>query len=714
VRAPDGRALFGVVGRAEYGPLGDALRRSGLRWRPAVSLSLLGAAAALQLTAFGVLGARIALALDIGSSLILLLVALGGMAAGGAGAIRAAESGVPRSSLALGAGAAAAVALALTGLASGFWQLGLCLALGGAATGAAFAVHGPLLMDHYRPEVRLRMFSLYWAGITGGMAVAAASAVLATGALTWRGVFLVLAVVAGAAVVLAAPLRDRRPGSWDSLRLRRAMGAAAGADAGTNGSRASVEDDGPAVGTVEELRQVLGAPATRLMMLAVAFWGSLAVGNRPYLLLWWEQRWGADGRQQAWLYALACVGAVVGLALSAKRAEIAWRVDPGHLLVLARNAGMAGGVCVVLSAVVPGLYPSLVFSALGFGAFAVLLPAVTVAFLAVVRPQVRPHASLVIGLALLTGAILGQQSFAAVGARFGVRWILVLSGVVGAYVLQGLHPAARQVDAALDATIHRLTEEEQLRLAVGRGAHVPLLTCRAVDFSYGQLQVLFDVNFSVDAGEMVALLGTNGAGKSTLLRVISGLGIPTRGSIHLQGNDVTYLDASQRVALGISQVPGGRAVFGPMSVVDNLRVFGYSHGRDRAAVERGIDTTFETFPRLAERRHQLAATLSGGEQQMLALGKALILRPRVLLIDELSLGLAPNIVAQLFGLVRRINAEGTAVVLVEQSVNAALALVDHAYFMEKGEIRFDGRAADLIERPDLLRSVFLEGARAAT
>jgi len=239
-----------------------------------------------------------------------------------------------------------------------------------------------------------------------------------------------------------------------------------------------------------------------------------------------------------------------------------------------------------------------------------------------------------------------------------------------------------------------------------------MLACRSIDFSYGQLQVLFDVSFAVDDGEMVALLGTNGAGKSTLLRVISGLGLPTKGSVRFRGTDITYVDAERRLQLGITQVPGGRAIFRSLSVVENMKLFAYTHGRDKAAIDRGIDATFEAFPRLAERRNVAAGTLSGGEQQMLGLGKAFILRPRLLLIDELSLGLAPKIVSELLDMVRRINADGTAVVLVEQSVNVALSVVGHAYFMEKGEIRFDGKADDLLKRSDLLRSVFLKGAAA--
>jgi ABC-type branched-subunit amino acid transport system ATPase component len=213
---------------------------------------------------------------------------------------------------------------------------------------------------------------------------------------------------------------------------------------------------------------------------------------------------------------------------------------------------------------------------------------------------------------------------------------------------------------------------------------------------------------------MVALLGVNGAGKSTLLKVISGIGLPSRGSVRFRGTDITFLDAERRLRLGVTQIPGGRAVFGPMTVVENLRSFGYTLGRDTKAVDSAIDRCFDAFPRLAERRSQNASTLSGGEQQMLGLSKGLILRPQLLLIDELSLGLAPVIVAQLLEMVRQINADGTAVVLVEQSVNIALNLVDHAYFMEKGEIRFDGPAQELLSRDDLLRAVFLEGAGAST
>jgi ABC-type branched-subunit amino acid transport system ATPase component len=258
--------------------------------------------------------------------------------------------------------------------------------------------------------------------------------------------------------------------------------------------------------------------------------------------------------------------------------------------------------------------------------------------------------------------------------------------------------------------LDEVIEAEEVRTMRARGVQLPMLACRHVDFAYSRLQVLFDVSFTVDDGEIVALLGTNGAGKSTLLRVISGLGLPSRGSVRFRGIDITFLDAERRVGLGISQVPGGRAVFGPMTVTENLRAMAYHHGRNRHAIEAGIEASYDAFPTLARRRNQLASTLSGGEQQMLGLSTAFIVQPRLLLIDELSLGLAPKVVGELLDMVRRINQAGTAIVLVEQSVNVALSIVQHAYFMEKGEIRFDGEASELLARPDLLRSVFLEGA----
>ena len=238
----------------------------------------------------------------------------------------------------------------------------------------------------------------------------------------------------------------------------------------------------------------------------------------------------------------------------------------------------------------------------------------------------------------------------------------------------------------------------------------PLLQLRDVHASYGAVEVLRGIDIAVREGEIVALLGTNGAGKSTILRCISGLMDLDAGAISFDGRDITGLSTEETVRLGITQVPGGRGLLPNLSVEENLRMGAYPIRKDRGRVNAGYDRVYETFPRLGERRKQLAGLMSGGEQQMLAIGRALMLQPKLMMIDELSLGLAPIVVQHLVGVVKEINDSGVAMILVEQSANLALSITDHAFFIEKGRIRFDGSSRDLLERDDLLRSVFLAAA----
>jgi len=234
-----------------------------------------------------------------------------------------------------------------------------------------------------------------------------------------------------------------------------------------------------------------------------------------------------------------------------------------------------------------------------------------------------------------------------------------------------------------------------------------VLDVRGLCASYGAVQVLRDVDLRVRKGEIVALLGTNGAGKSTILRCISGLMKPDAGSIHFGGDDVSGLAPEETVRRGICQVPGGRGLLPNLTIEENLRMGAYPLRRDKAAVSAGYERVYAAFPRLAERRTQLAGTLSGGEAQMLAIGRAFMLQPALMMIDELSLGLAPLVVQDLVTKVRQINDLGVTMILVEQSANLALTITDHAYFIEKGQVRFDGSSSELLARDDLLRSVFL-------
>ncbi|MBV9410633.1 MAG: ABC transporter ATP-binding protein, partial [Acidimicrobiia bacterium] len=200
------------------------------------------------------------------------------------------------------------------------------------------------------------------------------------------------------------------------------------------------------------------------------------------------------------------------------------------------------------------------------------------------------------------------------------------------------------------------------------GAADPILSCRGVDVSYGPVQVLFEVDFDVTEGELVALLGTNGAGKSTLLKGVCGLVKPKHGTVTFAGEDVTNLPADITTKRGISLMPGGKGVFPTLSVVENLRLASWLIKDRPADVEAARAEVFELFPVLKRRQDQMAGDLSGGEQQMLALGGALMTKPRMLMIDELSLGLAPTIVGQLLEVVREMHRRGTTIVIVEQSV----------------------------------------------
>jgi ABC-type branched-subunit amino acid transport system ATPase component/ABC-type branched-subunit amino acid transport system permease subunit len=238
-----------------------------------------------------------------------------------------------------------------------------------------------------------------------------------------------------------------------------------------------------------------------------------------------------------------------------------------------------------------------------------------------------------------------------------------------------------------------------------------LLRCSGVNAAYGQLQVLFGIDLTVHEGEIVALLGTNGAGKSSLLKSVTGLLPASKGRVTFAGRDITS-DATERIAAsGLTMMPGGRGVFPSLTVGENLRVASWPLRKDRAAAAEARARATTMFPVLEERGGQIAGNLSGGEQQMLSLAMAFLVKPKLLCIDELSLGLAPTVVALLVDAVKEIHREGVTVVIVEQSVNVALLLAERATFLEKGQVRFTGPAADLLDRPDLLRAVFIGGSK---
>jgi branched-chain amino acid transport system ATP-binding protein len=238
-----------------------------------------------------------------------------------------------------------------------------------------------------------------------------------------------------------------------------------------------------------------------------------------------------------------------------------------------------------------------------------------------------------------------------------------------------------------------------------------LLSSDSLDVHYGRVQVLYDVSIEVDEGELVALLGTNGAGKSTWLKAMSNIVSPSSGRVEFDGKDITGLPPDEIVARGLGHVPSGRGTLPDLTVEENLRLGGHLLRHDASRRAQNIDAVYEMFPWMVERRRQLAGTLSGGEQQMLAIGRALVNRPRLLLIDELSLGLAPIIVEEIYEQIVKLNEDGLTILIVEQNASLAMRVAERVLFMEKGHVRFTGKGRDLARREDLLRSVFLGAGR---
>jgi ABC-type branched-subunit amino acid transport system ATPase component/predicted MFS family arabinose efflux permease len=703
-----GRAALGVTGQAAVPSLRSVLREGKFSLYPLSALMLLYVVDQFQVSALTTLTPEISDGLGIPIAAIAGLFALQALcAAVVALPVAALVQRVPRrAAVSIVTAFGWALATGMTGFAGGAMALAFLVMADGASSASVRTVHPPLLYDLYPPAARVRVFSLHTSAVYGSLILGPAFvAVLSYTGLTWRGIFLVMGGVCLLVAVLALRLRDPGFGAQDIQLLRETVRHQLGTDAEPADP---VDTD---LRFFETVRRALMIPTVRRLLLSFTFLGMFLTPLGLFLTVYLNDHFFLDATGRGVFNAVTPAASIVALVAIGKLGDRWYRGDPGRLVRLSGVAMAAGVLLLVAAVLMPNVVLFGALIALALSAFAVLGPVMTVAMQGVIPARARAHVVALQGIATYgVGSLVGVLFLGGLANRFGIGVALcglALPGLIAGAILSS---AGRLIGDDITRLVDAVVEEEEQQALVRSGTKVPLLAVRGIDFAYDQLQVLFDVSFTLQHGEMVALLGTNGAGKSTLLRVISGLGLPSTGSVRLDGADVTFLDPQRRVALGIMQIAGGKGTFPKLTVLENLKAFAYPLGRDKVSIQRGIDATFEAFPRLAERRHQVAGTMSGGENQMLALACAFMVRPKILLIDELSLGLAPKIVGELLGLVRRINAEGTAVVLVEQSVNIALGLVDHAYFMEKGEIRFDGPAAELVERGDLLRSVFLQGA----
>ncbi len=235
-----------------------------------------------------------------------------------------------------------------------------------------------------------------------------------------------------------------------------------------------------------------------------------------------------------------------------------------------------------------------------------------------------------------------------------------------------------------------------------------MLEVKDLQVYYGMIQAIKGVSFHVDEGEVVALIGANGAGKTTILHTVSGLLTPKEGSVIFEGKDIVKIPGHKIVSMGMAHVPEGRRVFAQLSVLQNLKMGAYTR-KDKNEIQQTLRTVFDRFPRLEERQNQMAGTLSGGEQQMLAMGRALMSHPKILLMDEPSMGLSPIFVNEIFDIIQKVSKSGTTVLLVEQNAKKALSIADRAYVLETGRIVLEGRANDLLNDDSVKKAYLGEG-----
>ena len=589
--------------------------------------------------------------------------------------------------------------VAVCGLVSSAFQLFFTRLGVGIAKANTNTVHNSLLADTYPIGIRGRISSAtFMAGqLTGTLSpvLVAGIASLAGGADGWRWPFLVL----GIPIVLVAWLAFRLPEApRGQFEKQDVLGEV-------------IEDEKPAPIAMEaafaRLKQIRTLKTVIVAFSALGF-GLFSRGVLANLFL--EDQYGTKTFERGVLGTIGGIGLLVALPFAGRAYDSRFRKDPANALRLL--GWMILPACVLL----PMQYhmPSAVlFTIAGIPQTIMLFIALTM--VGPVIQSITPYRLRGMGGALTSiyifligatgGAVLAALLSDAIGPRGAVLAISIPSTIVGGYLILRSSQFIRNDLSLIVAELREELEEHNRQLA--EPEKIPALQVNNVDYSYGPVQVLFDVGFEVKRGEVLALLGTNGAGKSTILRVIAGLGTPARGVVRLDGRNITYTTPEQRARLGIRILIGGKGVFPAMTVRENLEMAAFVYRKDDADFQDRIDRAFDLFPTLAEKHGQAASTLSGGQQQMLALAMTLLHDPEVLAIDELSLGLAPLLVQELLGVIERLKGEGMTIILVEQSLNVALSVSDRAVFLEKGQVRFVGPAAELAERDDLARAVFL-------
>ncbi len=570
----------------------------------------------------------------------------------------------------------------------------------GVSKANTITVHPSMLADTYPIGIRGRMFTTF-AGVgrifgTMSPILAGGIAVWVGGTEGWRWSFYLLGLPTAALAVFAFFLREPKRGQWEQEHV---LGAG------------FEEDDKMPISVEAAFTRIWSIDFIRNMTIAFVAIGFALFPAGSIQSFFLEEEFGLNPLERGLAVAPGGLGLLVFIPLVGRWFDATYRLDPQKAMRIIGLLLLPIGVLIPVQYSMPNLALFILFSALNStflgGAFALVQPAVQAVF----PPRLRGMGTAILTFFMaMAGGVAGgiiagflQDEF---GERFSVSIIAAIGMPLGAYfILRG----ANRVRRDLSLIVSELHEEqvEQKRRAETDPENIPAIQLSQVDFSYGQVQVLFDLGFEVRKHETLALLGTNGAGKSTALKVITGLAIPERGVVRLHGQTITFATPEQRAAMGLHMLPGGAGVWSDLSIHDNLLMGAYAYRKDSDDRDRRIEKVFDMFPDLAQRPRERAGNLSGGQQQMLALARVMLHEPEVLMIDELSLGLAPVVVQSLLETVEELKEQGQTMIIVEQSLNVALAISDRAVFLEKGQVRFEGPAQELAERDDLARAVFL-------
>lgn len=586
----------------------------------------------------------------------------------------------------------------LTSRVQGVWSMSLTRGADSIGDTALAVPRGSLSADYYPPEHRGKAFA--FSGVIS-RAVTLATPLTIAFILTkigWRQTFVIsgsLMIATGVAAFLF--LKEPIRGYMDRKSLGTTEEVALQAE--------EPQSFGEAWRTIWSIRTL-----RRLFISDIPGGAASRIFSLFFALLVFEE-YGLSVAQLALISTAIAVTTLPFGFLAGGVVDVLLRRRPQRVLIFSGVLTLASAFFIGIIALAPPLW-LLILLAMMFGAAGSLLgPARGVLFAQIVPAHVRTLGLSVSVLAGLPGAILRffvvpllLSRYGVQGGLFGAAPFLFVSALIE---LSAAGFFERDMRAALASQL--ASQEYRRAKESGRGK---LLVCRDVDVEYDGVQVLFGVDFDVDEGDIIALLGTNGAGKSTLLKAISGTQEASSGAIVFDGRDTTHMPPAEIARRGITLMPGGRGIFPGVSVKQNL-MLGNWINEPKASQER-LREVYEIFPVLKERGNEKADSLSGGEQQMLSLAQAFLSKPRLLMIDELSLGLSPAVVQQLIEIVKRIHQQGTTIILVEQSVNVALTLADRAIFMEKGEVKFVGKTADLLNRPDILRAVYVKGTGAMT